>query len=71
MKLCVGENFYQLVHDYLGVWNILEVDLSNSHFVINIVILDVTMLYLSGIDKIVDKGNRSLIVACERNRDVY
>lgn len=43
----------------------------NSHFVTDIVVLNVYVLYLSMVDRVIDKGNGPLIVAFERDRGVY
>lgn len=67
MKLRIGESFCQLVRNYLEVWSVLEVDLPSSHCVTNLVILDVNMLCSSVIDKIISKGDGSLIVVLERD----
>ena len=67
----MGESFCQPVCDHFRVWNMLEIDLPSSHFVTIIVLLDIDMLCSSVIDRIVDKGNESLIVTFERDGGVY
>lgn len=49
----------------------MEVDLPSSHFVTNVVMLDINVLCLSMLDGVVAKGNGSLIVAFKRDEGVY
>lgn len=42
-----------------------------SHFVTNIVVLNVNILHLSIIDKIISEGNKSLVVTFEKDRSIY
>lgn len=70
MELCVGQGFCQPVYNHLRSWNVLEVDLPSSHFIRNIVVLNVNMFCSSVIDKVIGKGNGSLIVIFERDGGV-
>lgn len=66
----MGESFCQLVRNHLRGCNVLEIDLSSSHFITNVVMLNVNIFCLSILDIVVSKGDRSLIVTFKRDRDV-
>lgn len=50
------------MYNYFGGWNVLKIDLSTSYIVTNVIVMDVNVLYLSIVDKVIDKGNWSLII---------
>ena len=68
VELRVGEGFCQLVCNHLWCWNVLEIDSLSSYFIANLVLLDVNVFFLSVIERIVGKGDGSLIVTFERDR---
>lgn len=66
----MSEDFCQPVRNHLKDWNVLEVVFSSSHFVTIVVVLNVNLLYLCVINRVLGKGNGSLIVTFERDRDI-
>lgn len=70
IELYVGKGFCQPVYHHLRDWNVLEVDLPSSYFIINVMMLNINVFCLSIIERVVGKNDRSLIVTFERDRDV-
>lgn len=50
VELCVCKGFCQPIGNYLGSWNVLEVDPPSSHFVTDVVVLDVNVLCSSMVE---------------------
>lgn len=65
MGLCIHKSFRWSIHDHLGDWNIVKIDLLSSYLVTDVMVLDVKVLCLSMVDRIVCKCNRSLVVVFE------
>ena len=65
MELRVCKGFCQPIGNDLGSWDVLEINPPSSHFVTDLVVLDVNVLCSSMVDWVVGKSDRALVIAFE------
>lgn len=71
VRFCINKGFYKAIRNYLKDLNILKIDLLSSYFVTNIIMINIYGFYLSIVDKILSKSNRSLIVIFKRDERYF